>query len=409
MDNTEIIAHFLSVKNIIKKIPLLSCNNIQIILEKYWHLLPKKKILIDWINIENLDWDMLSQNKNAIDLLKAFPDKINWKNLSKNPNAIELLSKNQDKINWKNLSSNWNAIKLLKKNKDKIHYAKLSSNENAIELIKEKLKKEKKLTELQYNNLHYTNKICFNTLSSNSNAIEILKENKEKIHWTFLSENINAIKLIKEKWDEEALIHISTYVEYDAKSQISEHLLSTNKNAVNVLRANQDIISWAYISENKNAIDIITKKIKYENQYMTLDNYIKLEDDLLEPEYEPLNKICWKKLSLNPNAIQLLEMKIRMKERMTIFKNIESKTTFDEMNRIVEYIKNRWNDKNPCVNIDFKKKCLVIFLDEKLDWTAISENKNASEILRKNQDKIDWISLSSNPAIFTDIPIPNIY
>ena len=32
--------------------------------------------------------------------------KINWEDLSQNPNAISLLKENQDKINWKYLSAN---------------------------------------------------------------------------------------------------------------------------------------------------------------------------------------------------------------------------------------------------------------------------------------------------------------
>jgi len=406
MDNKEIIKHFLLVKRLIKKIKVLSCNNIQLILEQYWVLLPKNKVLLDWINIEKLDWDLLSQNPNAIDLLKVFPTKINWKYLSKNPNAIELLQGNQDKIHWKSLSSNKNAITILKKNKDKIHYAKLSSNENAINLINEKIKKENKLTSEQYDNLDFSNKICFDTLSSNPNAIDILTKNKDKIHWTFLSENKNGISLLKEKWDQEVL---GNNIDHDVQNIISEHLLSTNVNAVNILKANPHIISWAYISENTNAISIISKKLKYENKYMTIDDYIKLEDDIVEPEYELLNKICWKKLSSNINAITLLHQKINNKERMNIKKNINLNTTFEEINKTVEYIRNRWIDRNPSINIDFNNKCLVIFLDEKLDWSVLSENINAIGILKENQDKIDWVSLSSNPSIFTDIPIPNIY
>ena len=406
MDNKEIIKHFLLVKRLIKKIKVLSCNNIQLILEQYWVLLPKNKVLLDWINIEKLDWDLLSQNPNAIDLLKVFPTKINWKYLSKNPNAIELLQGNQDKIHWKSLSSNKNAITILKKNKDKIHYAKLSSNENAINLINEKIKKENKLTSEQYDNLDFSNKICFDTLSSNPNAIDILTKNKDKIHWTFLSENKNGISLLKEKWDQEVL---GNNIDYDAQNIISEHLLSTNANVVNILKANPHIISWAYISENINAISIISKKLKYENKHMTIDDYIKLEDDIVEPEYELLNKICWKKLSSNINAITLLHQKINNKERMNIKKNINLTTTFEEINKTVEYIRNRWIDRNPSINIDFNNKCLVIFLDEKLDWSVLSENINAIGILKENQDKIDWVSLSSNPSIFTDTPIPNIY
>ena len=47
-------------------------------------------------------------------------DKLNWNTLSCNPNAIELLRENQDKINRYNLSENPNAIKLLRKKPKKL-------------------------------------------------------------------------------------------------------------------------------------------------------------------------------------------------------------------------------------------------------------------------------------------------
>ena len=40
---------------------------------------------------------------------------------------------------------------------------------------------------------------------------------------------------------------------------------------------------------------------------------------------------------------------------------------------------------------------------------ALSSNKNAIEILKENQDKIDWRNFSYNPAIFEDEPMPNIF
>ena len=60
--------------------------------------------LRDWIDINKINWDLLSKNPNAIELLKENQDKINWNILSLNPNAIELLKENQNKINWKYLS-----------------------------------------------------------------------------------------------------------------------------------------------------------------------------------------------------------------------------------------------------------------------------------------------------------------
>ena len=57
-------------------------------------------------------------------------DKINWDNLSNNQNAISLLKKNKNKINWSCLSLNKNAIELLEKNKDKLYWSYFSQNSN---------------------------------------------------------------------------------------------------------------------------------------------------------------------------------------------------------------------------------------------------------------------------------------
>ena len=62
--------------------------------------------LHDWVDVNKIKWYLLSQNPNAIDLLKENPDKINWDYLSKNPNAIDLLKENPEKIDWYHLSKN---------------------------------------------------------------------------------------------------------------------------------------------------------------------------------------------------------------------------------------------------------------------------------------------------------------
>ena len=64
--------------------------------------------LLDWIDINKLNWYGLSSNPNAIHLLEQNRDKINWVGLSRNPNAIHLLEQNIDKIKWIYLSSNPN-------------------------------------------------------------------------------------------------------------------------------------------------------------------------------------------------------------------------------------------------------------------------------------------------------------
>ena len=65
-------------------------NVIQIILKYYWKdLKNKRKVLLDWIDIEWLSWDALSVNPNAMDLFENNQDKINWSWLSKNPSIFE--------------------------------------------------------------------------------------------------------------------------------------------------------------------------------------------------------------------------------------------------------------------------------------------------------------------------------
>ena len=100
--------------------------------------------LRDWIDIDKIDWDYLSENPNAIELLKENQDKINWNHLSKNPNAIELLKENQDKIDWGTLSLNKNAIELLKENQDKIDWGNFSKNPNIFTYDYKKMKENMK-------------------------------------------------------------------------------------------------------------------------------------------------------------------------------------------------------------------------------------------------------------------------
>ena len=95
--------------------------------------------LRDWIDKNKVDWNYLSKNPNAIEILKENKDKINWDNLSKNLNAIELLKENQEKINWDNLSYNMNGIELLKENIEKINWDNLSNNSSVIELDYEQM------------------------------------------------------------------------------------------------------------------------------------------------------------------------------------------------------------------------------------------------------------------------------
>jgi hypothetical protein len=45
---------------------------------------------------------------------------------------------------------------------------------------------------------------------------------------------------------------------------------------------------------------------------------------------------------------------------------------------------------------------------DKIDWKELSTNPNAIDLLKNNKDKIDWKLLCENPSIFEDEPMPNI-
>jgi hypothetical protein len=331
------------------------------ILDKFAEILPSKYVLLDWIDKDKLDWDCLSENSNAIDLLKENQDEINWKYLCLNPNAIELLKKNQDRIKWEYLSANPNAIDLLKENisRSDIYWKYISSNPNAIDLIKERIEYENSLTKKEYNDLYLEDKINWNNLSGNPNAIDLLKENKDKINWLDLSTNPNAIDLLKENKDNiiwfalsrnpNAIDLLEERIKYEKsltdaqldqlKNKINWNNLSKNPNAIDLLKKNQDKINWDYLSQNPNAINLLKDRIEYEKS-LTDAQFNRLED-----------KINWNNLSANPNAIDLLKKQI---------------------------------------NID----------PDKLDWLKLSKNPNAIDLLKKNQDKIRWAWFSLNPAIF---------
>ena len=286
-----------SPKSIAYKINGPICNlseNIRsTILDKFAEILLTKYVLLDWIDKNKLNWNMLSLNPNAIDLLEEHYDNIDWENLSQNPNAIKILKKrikyeqtlydsgelytlNEDKIDWVSLSKNPNAIKLLK---DRIKYENLlddqdlddnmvdwqslSENQNAIDLLKAN-----------------PNEIDWESLSQNPNAIELLKHNKNEIIWHSLSTNPNAIDLLKQRIEYENNLTKTQYNNLTYLDKIDWDELSANTNAIELLTNNQDKINWIILSRNPNAIDLLAN-----NQH----------------------EIDWAFLASNPNAINLLK------------------------------------------------------------------------------------------------------
>ena len=361
----------LSPKSIAYKMNGPICNlpeNIRsTILDKFAEILPSKYVLLDWINKKKLNWYYLSKNPNAIDLLKDNQNKIDWSSLSANPNAIDLLEtrieyqnnlddyrymklvRSGNIINCYLLSQNPNAIKLLKKYNNAIVWYKLAqnSNPNVIKLLQEKIK-------VGFTDNDSEESVWF-SLSQNPNTMKILKDNPDKIIWCELSKNSNsdAIKLLKKRIEYENNLSREEYYDLEGRNRINWKGLSANPNAIDLLKENPKKINFNYLSANPKAIDLLKEQIKYEN---TLD----------VKEYKVLeNKINWEYLSANPNAIDLLK---------------------ENSNKI--------NWKTLCSNPN-----AIDLLKERIEY----EKTLADEELDELENKISWYFLSSNPSIFTPL------
>jgi len=358
------------------------------ILDKFVEILPTKYVLLDWIDKDKIDWSYLSQNPNAIDLLKDNQDKINWSQLCLNPNAIKLLKErikyennldyNEYKelvilgnsISWDLLSQNPNAIKLLKKNNAIVWY-KLAknSNPNVVKLLQKKIKDG-------FTDSDSEESVWF-SLSQNPNVMKILQDNQEQIIWCELSKNSNldAIELLKNRIQYENNLSREEYYNLEERYKIDWNKLLQNPNAIDLLKENPKKINFNYLSANPNAIDLLKKQIKYEN---TLD----------ANEYKVLkNKINWEYLSANPNAIELLRERIEY-EKSNDSNDSNDSTDYDYINRI------NWKVLSANPNA-------IDLLKERIKYEHKLTQKQYNKLKLKN--KINWFQLSSNPNIFTPV------
>jgi len=89
-----------------------------------------------------------------------------------------------------------------------------------------------------------------------------LKQNPDKIDWFYLSSNPNAIELIKENLD-----------------KINWHLLSQNYNAIEILKENPEKINWHYLSSNPAIFELDYDKMK--------KNFEIMEEEIIKEVLKP--------------------------------------------------------------------------------------------------------------------------
>ena len=288
------VANSISASKMRGSLHLLPEDILEKIVEKYKTTFKTKYVLKDWVlELDDEDYGV-------------YLDDIDWESLSSNPNAIDLLQKYSHKINWSWLSGNTNprAIEMLKTHSHLIDWRVLSANSAAIDMLKSKIEKESKMNERQLEKLK--DKIDWDMLSQNPNpeAIKILKANPDNINLDFLSANPAAIDILKANTDDISWYELSANTNPEAIEllktkfyKINWELLSANPAGIDLLKDYPGNIKWNYLSQNPNAIKMLKKKIDEENK---MSEY-KLED------LEDFQKISWEMLSSNPAAIDLLE------------------------------------------------------------------------------------------------------
>jgi hypothetical protein len=399
------IAKALPIKILLTHLP---SDSIKMITDYYQTILKYK--LIEWFPINKLQKDFVSANPNAIEFLSLPENKefINWHVLSSNPNAIDFLSlpENKEFINYNYLSCN------------------KSSNPKLIELLKEYIKKTTRW-----------GKINWEELSKNPYAVELftLPENRYYINWKGLSSNPSP-KAIK-------FLTLDENIEMIKWFEFSSNPCDA---AIKFLIDNPHYIDWSGLSANSNikVIPLITKRINEE----------KIIEETSPKEYANLkNKVYWRALSANPNAIDLIITKIKEGIRLNeidwwaLSKNpsifIPFKNNVQAKSKAVARILSRNLPSNSQTRItdlpsDLHKKILVDLVDlsknelregipvEKLNWSWLSENPNAIDFFRerlyfeKNLSeleydklpyKINWGNLCRNPKAIELLSMPENY
>jgi hypothetical protein len=378
--------------------------------KKYLNMLPNEYKLRDWIPVE----------------------KLYWRELCENPNAIKMIEERIVFDSTLTEEEYYDKYHMDFENK-MVHWPTLSANKNAIELIKKKIIAEDSLTLEEYERLLNNNRLDWIRIGMNENpeAIELLNKKPSNINWDMLSMNKNAMELfILPKYNEEKLIDPEIFLNmYGRNETLNWGALSCNEGAITIIKEYllfedtipfaiyKDLdyskkIDWSVLAVNPKAMPIITKFI---------EKYIQYEDinDKNNPNYRYAEHFhgLWGNLSKNPNAAKYLYEKYPQKIYWPAFS--ENPKAIKYLKDPINYDKIDWSklSKNTAA-IDLLKENI-----EKIDWYYISCNTNpkAMELIRvkfeqelldaenntlhllRSHEKLNWSELSKNPAIFEEI------
>ena len=354
------------------------------------YLVKPKMILLDWIDIDMLNWDELMNNPNAHNLIETAvlnnPDVINWTRLCLNPNAIHILETvlqhDPDKINWYYLSKNPNAIHLLEialqDDPDKIDWTDLSANPNAIHILEK-----------------HPDKIDLHMLSANPNAIHLIEEHLEnsfaKIDWNVISRHASRLKShdIYDVLNNPAIKNLLQNQLMNSQINLLDDIcfkrLSLNPNAFHILKKYPENICWNKLSlnPNYNAVNELIEKY-------AMEQHIHINWD---------NMFCNPDINIVKDMIDVIvtELDTHIDDTFCI-DNMGIQTTKQTIKKSIKI--NWYNLSSNPYAIHLIEKHLIPKYPKMIDWYKLSKNPKALHILKNNPDEINYKGLSENPSIF---------
>ena len=140
----------------------------------------------------------------------------------------------------------------------------------------------------------------------------------------------------------------------------------------------KDKLNWRNVSLNPNAIDLLK-----ENPDEIDWDFLSRNPNAIDLLKNNQDKVNWSKLSSNHNAIDLLE---NNQDKVNWSKLSSNHNAIDLIKKQIEY-----------ENSLTTEKYNDLYFEDKINWYNLSKNPNAIELLTNNQDKIYWKYLSENP------------
>lgn len=138
------------------------------------------------------------------------------------------------------------------------------------------------------------------------------------VHWGTLSINKNAIDLIKKKIAEEDLLTINQYNELRNNDRLDWAAIGLNSNpvAMDLLNKKRSAIEWYTLSSQKNAVNLFIKD-KFEAEKLIMAT----NPDILF-NMHGTQKLDWSMLSSNSGAIKLIKEHLRFEDTIPFDKYI---------------------------------------------------------------------------------------